>query len=84
MDLGTLVDRGLFQGLKDLIALDKLESLGDSLGKADSLQALEAFGNWFVWVHLKTFGILNARTDLGTYMGSDLIGVFLRGEHGKR
>ena len=74
-DLGTLADGGPFQGLKDLTALDLLGSLGDSLGKANSLQALQAFGNWFLWVRWKTFGNLKAMRDVGVYMGSDLTGV---------
>ena len=47
MDLGTLADIGPFQGLNDLIALDFLGSLEDSgtLGKANSLQVLDAFEN---------------------------------------
>lgn len=73
MVFGTLEDVGPFQGLKEMIALDFLGSLWDydTLGKENLLQALEASGNWFLWVHLKTFGILNARRDLGAYVGSE-------------
>ena len=46
MVLETLAEVGSFQGLKDLIALYFLESLGDSdtFEKLSSLQGLEVFG----------------------------------------
>lgn len=76
MVFGTLEDIGPFLGLKDMIALDFLGSLGDyeTLGKENPLQALEASGNWILWVHWNTCGILNARRDLLAYVGSEPLG----------
>lgn len=71
---GTLEDIGTFQGLKDMIALDSSGSLGDYETLGNSLQALEASGNWILWVHWNTFGILNARRDLLAYVGSEPFG----------
>ena len=87
MVLGALADVGPFQGLKDLIALDLLGSIWDcdEFERVSSLQALEAFGVWFLWVHLKAFGILDTRRDLQPYVCSEPIGICSHsGESSKR
>ena len=87
MVLETLAEVGSFQGLKDLIALYFLGSLGDSdtFEKLSSLPVLEVFGNLFLWVYSNPLGVLDARRGLRPCVCSELIGVCsCTGEPGKR